>query len=547
MTNNDSSNVLETKIPGTIQLVDIEGKLDVRHEEGDDIVLVPQPTDDPEDPLNWSKWRKRKVALCLMLAVFSADILSTALSGVLLVIEEDTGISLADLNTGIGIQYLFFGWSNLLWQPLGLTYGRRPVILFCGLACMLCTIWSAYVTSSGEWYVNRLLVGSFYGPVETLIEVCISDMFFAHERGGWIAWYCWTLFNIPFLSGIVAGFISDSYGWEWIQFTASIIASGCLIIMFLFLEETMYYRDPALELDSIEATKALGEETKDKPNKSSYKVEINKIDSSDDTPTTGSYKSKTFTQKLKFWGARDSRQKNVFFQSMWMPFYLVRYTGILFAGLTVGAVLSWFNVVNATISSILSAAPYNFSADMIGVFFAAPAVGICVGSYFSGKVIDQYTVRMARKGKGLREPESRLYIAIIPMLLHPFGCFLYGIGAVHEIHWIGLAFGLAMISSTFPLGSAIAINYIIDCYKEVSGDGLVTMILIRNSMGFGFSYAVTPWLLAVGTQNLYIAIGCIGLFIWSLSFVMIIFGKRFRKQTAISYWNLVEKFGFKAH
>ena len=46
------------RVPGTIHLVDLEGTMDVRHEEGDDIVLVPQPTDDPEDPLNWSKWRK---------------------------------------------------------------------------------------------------------------------------------------------------------------------------------------------------------------------------------------------------------------------------------------------------------------------------------------------------------------------------------------------------------------------------------------------------------------------------------------------------------
>ncbi|ODV97366.1 hypothetical protein PACTADRAFT_39443 [Pachysolen tannophilus NRRL Y-2460] len=534
----------EIKVPGTIHLVDLEGTLDIRHEEGDDIVLVPQPTDDPDDPLNWSKPRKMKLAFCLMLAVFSADILSTALSAVLLVIEADTGISLTDLNTGVGIQYLFFGWSNLIWQPLGLTFGRRPIILFCGLACMLCTIWSAYVTSAGEWYINRLLVGTFYGPIETLIEVCISDVFFAHERGGWIAWYCWTLFNIPFLSGIVAGFISDRYGWQWIQFIASIIASGCLIILFFCLEETMYYRDPILELDHVE------EITQDVlpklSEKSNTKVNVENVNS-DETPNTATYTRKTFAQKLKLWGARDKRQKNVFFQSMWMPFYLVKYPSILFAGLTVGAVLSWFNVVNATIASVLGDPPYNFSADIVGVFFICPAIGISLGSYFSGKIADQYTVRQARKSEGYREPESRLFISIIPMIIHPFGCFLYGIGAAKGIHWIGLAFGLGMICSTFPMGSAIAINYIIDCYKEVSGDGLVTMILIRNSMGFGFSYAVTPWLEKVGVQNLYIAIGFLGMFFWGLSFAMIAVGKKFREKTAQSYWDLIDKYGFKAH
>lgn len=536
---------IDVKVPGTIHLVDLEGTMDVRHEEGDDIVLVPQPTDDPEDPLNWSKWRKRKLAICLMIAVFSADILSTALSAVLLDIVADTGIPLADLNTGVGIQYLFFGWSCLLWQPIGLTYGRRPTIIFAGLACMLCTVWSAYVKTSGEWYINRLLVGFFYGPIETLVEVCISDVFFAHERGGWIAWYCWTLFNIPFISGIVAGFISERYGWQWIQFIASIIASGCLIILFFFMEETMYYRDPALELDGIEVIPA--EVVASNTKKENVNVEIDKVNSSTESAGSTNYKVKTFKDKLKFWGARNPKQPNLFWQSVWVPFYLLRYPSIVFAGFTVGAVLSWFNVVNATIASVLSAPPYNFGANMIGVFFASPAIGITIGSYFSGKIVDNFTVKMARSGKGYREPEFRLWLSLIPMVIHPFGCLLYGIGASKGIHWVGLAFGLGAICSTFPIGSAIAINYIIDCYKEVSGDGLVTMILIRNTMGFGFSYAVTPWLVAVGTQNLYISIACIGTFFWALSFVMITFGKRMRKWTASDYWKLIDTYGFKAH
>lgn len=532
------------RVPGTIHLVDLEGTMDVRHEEGDDIVLVPQPTDDPEDPLNWSKWRKKRLALCLMLAVFSADILSTALSAVLLDIVADTGITLGDLNTGVGIQYLFFGWSCLLWQPLGLTFGRRPVIIFCGLACMLCTVWSAYVKSAGEWYINRLLVGFFYGPVETLVEVCISDVFFAHERGGWIAWYCFTLFNIPFISGIVAGFISDRYGWQWIQFIASIIASGCLIILFFFLEETMYYRDPKLELDGEDIPERIASH-EGSTGKNNTEVQIEKVASTDSSLTKP--QAKTYVQRLKMWGARNPDQPTLFWQSMWIPFYLLRYPSIVFAGFTVGAVLSWFNVVNATIASVLSSPPYNFKANMIGVFFASPAIGISFGSFFAGKIVDNFTVKMARSGKGYREPEFRLWLSLIPMVIHPFGCLLYGIGAGQGIHWVGLAFGLGMICSTFPIGSAIAINYIIDCYKDVSGDGLVTMILIRNTMGFGFSYAVTPWLLAVGTQNLYISIACIGAFFWALSFVMIVFGKRMRRWSASSYWKLVETYGFRAH
>lgn len=46
-------------VPGTVLLVDFDGTLDTRHAQGHrDIVLVPTPSEDPDDPLNWSRWRK---------------------------------------------------------------------------------------------------------------------------------------------------------------------------------------------------------------------------------------------------------------------------------------------------------------------------------------------------------------------------------------------------------------------------------------------------------------------------------------------------------
>lgn len=72
----------DSQIPGTVQLVDVldgeggEGgggagqhHLATRHAQGahKDIILVPTPSADPEDPLNWSPGRKR-LALAGILA-----------------------------------------------------------------------------------------------------------------------------------------------------------------------------------------------------------------------------------------------------------------------------------------------------------------------------------------------------------------------------------------------------------------------------------------------------------------------------------------------
>ena len=43
-------------VPGTVHLVDLEGNFRAKHASGDqgDVVLIPAPSDDPDEPLNWT-------------------------------------------------------------------------------------------------------------------------------------------------------------------------------------------------------------------------------------------------------------------------------------------------------------------------------------------------------------------------------------------------------------------------------------------------------------------------------------------------------------
>lgn len=59
----------ETAVPGTVHLVDLEGTL-ANHLGNRDIVLVPTPSGDPEDPLNWSRGRKMVNLTCNMMYLF---------------------------------------------------------------------------------------------------------------------------------------------------------------------------------------------------------------------------------------------------------------------------------------------------------------------------------------------------------------------------------------------------------------------------------------------------------------------------------------------
>ena len=59
-----SENQADGAIPGTIHLVDLDHSMHTRHAGDGDIVLVPTPSNDPDDPLNWSPRRKIVSTIC---------------------------------------------------------------------------------------------------------------------------------------------------------------------------------------------------------------------------------------------------------------------------------------------------------------------------------------------------------------------------------------------------------------------------------------------------------------------------------------------------
>ncbi|KAK7419243.1 hypothetical protein QQX98_003395 [Neonectria punicea] len=547
---------LNVPIPGTVQLVDAEGVLNVKHGKNHDIVLVPQPSDHPDDPLRWSQPRKMQNVFCAMTWCFFAAAMISGLSPAYVLIEADTGISVADLSTGNGLMYLFLGWGTLITQCTALNYGRRPTLVVSIILTSLVTLWSAYVKTKGEFYANRIILGVVSSPMETLIEVVIGDVFFTHDRGFYMGLYCWTLWGAAFLAPVASGFVADALGWRWIQYIMTIIGAFTTILTFFFFEETMYYRPNTQPILGIQEATAVGDmgalekkiHTESNPDDTKYNSS-----SPDQTSVTRSIENhpadeqtKPYIEKLKMWGLHDARQPNTF-KFFFLPFQLLRYPGMVFAGILVGGILSWYNVVGGSLALILSNEPYNFSANTIGLTYLASVVGVTIGCVISGWLSDIMTIKLARRNGGVYEPEQRLWMCVVSIVAHPAGCLLYGVGASYSIHWVGIVFGLGLISVTLPIGSSLAFTYILDSYKEAAGEGLVSAILIRNLMGFAFSYAVVPMIANLGLRNAFILIAILGLIFWCFCIFMIIFGKSLRRSSAASYWRLVEVYGAAAH
>lgn len=86
-------------VPGTVLLVDLAGgQFSGKHaSDRSDIVLVPQPSSDPEDPLNWSRKRKMWALAMVFVYTMGVGIPGTLHYSVIADITRDTGIPTVDL------------------------------------------------------------------------------------------------------------------------------------------------------------------------------------------------------------------------------------------------------------------------------------------------------------------------------------------------------------------------------------------------------------------------------------------------------------------
>jgi len=70
------------------------------------------------------------------------------------------------------------------------------------------------------------------------------------------------------------------------------------------------------------------------------------------------------------------------------------------------------------------------------------------------------------------------------ILTCPTALILWGVGASRDIAWIGLAFGMGMSAFTTGVVGIVSIGYTLDSYKELGGEIMITVMVIRNSLSF---------------------------------------------------------------
>ncbi|KAH8700059.1 MFS transporter-like protein [Phaeosphaeriaceae sp. PMI808] len=530
-------NELHTELlPGTEIMADVGNHHFVKgaHRQ----VLVPQPSDDPDDPLNWSTGYKIACVTAASMVTFTQGFGPLALAPMFPALMEAFHTDLAGAVQFTGVCILVLGFSNFLWVPISSSFGRRPVYLLSQLINFGTSIWRAKANSYSSFMGACILNGIGAGPAETTMPEVIADIFFLHDRGKWNTLY-WVVYMGSLMVGpIISGSMTGTVGWRsfwWLN--TGLLGLSFLMVLFMFPETRFRRRLPTqgMPVKLAETTDATAEDT-------------NKIDH---VPTTNDTLANAEDLTATETAARDPNlgrgkpnkwQWRIFqpnanpFRSilldLWTPWKLFAFPIVEFASFVVSWSCSSFLTINLTQSQVLAMPPYNFTPMAVGFTNFAIMVGAFIGLFTAGPLSDWVSARSTRLNKGIREPEMRLP-AMIPYVIIMFlGNIVVSVGYDRKWPWeVIVVIGFACAGIQVAALPGIVSTYAVDSYKPVAGSLFVAITVNKNLWGYGFGKFITPWSMADGFIPPIMTNACL-ILLWCLFGILFWWkGKTFRRWT----------------
>ncbi|KAL2050607.1 hypothetical protein ABVK25_009115 [Lepraria finkii] len=428
-------------VPGTEIMADVGTHHFVKSSGHSHRVLVPQPSDDPNDPLNWTGFWKFSTLTCATAATFVQGMGPLALAPMLPQLIEAFDSNLDAVIQFTGVAILVLGFSNFIWVPLSTSFGRRPVYLASLLICFGSAIWRAKATTYGSFMGACVLNGIGAGPAETIQPNVIADVMFLHERGAYqtlyFVFYFGSLMIGPIIAGPMAEYAgSNNTGWRnfwWLN--VGLIGAAFVMCLFGF-PETKWHRMHPDEIRRLESEAAM--------KSSDEKIAVQTTEGSgiEKSNSTGlpNLSHATTTQKDPWLGkGRPSKQQFKLFQAnahpfqsilldLWIPWKLFAFPIVEFASFVVSWSASCFLTDNLLQSQAFAAPPYLFSPLKIGFFNFAVLVGAVIGSVTAGPLSDWISMKLTKRNNGIREPEMRLPTMIPYFILMLIGNFVTAFG-----------------------------------------------------------------------------------------------------------------------
>ncbi|KAI0826479.1 MFS general substrate transporter [Irpex lacteus] len=428
------------------------------------IVLWPQPRDDPEDPQNWSDFRKNIQLLIVTLAAIIPDF--------------DSGIGIADIfalsvqyNTTTGVinnltsnwSIFLLGWGGIFAVMLMRRFGRLPVLFWSQVLALGFLVGCTFAPNLKTFAAMRCLTAFFATCPQVTGLYVVTDLFPFHLQARKLNLWTMGFIISPFLSPFAFGFMVARTSWRWTYGVGSIYGAIVVVIIALFGEETLYDRKLANPKPIARPASSLR-----------YRIETL-------IGITGIRMSKyrsSWTDVVLVW-----------FRLVWRPHLL----GVLLFEAMVFGFSIGINVTNAVFVQLPPPLGYGFSQFATAGIYGTPIAAVIIGELL-GRYFNDWIMKLSiRRNNGVFEVESRLWTCYVAVPLYICGFVVIGASFQNHLSVGALVMGWGIAEVAVMINTVAIYAYCNDCFPRLQGEISALINLARTLGGFSVAYFQVPW------------------------------------------------------
>ncbi|KAH6661282.1 major facilitator superfamily domain-containing protein [Truncatella angustata] len=468
------------------------------------VVLIPTPSGDPDDPLNWTQTRKYVILAVLSVATFSE--FTGALAGQLEVapLSKSYHVETSEVayqnsaaNTGMII-------GSLIFYPLSHVIGRPSAIFWSMIGVTLSQIWAALMTKSDNYdayIISRGFAGFFGTIVGVLGPRILIDLFFLHQRGRvYTIFYFWMDVGNAVGPSICA-FIASASNWTWAFWWVAILCGVSVLSIWCFLPDTTWdRREGAINR---------------KPKRSWLRERVETF-----LPGTNVTSKKPPVEIV--------RPAVVPFRVALTP---VTILTSLFCLLNFGFYVGMNSVAPVWLQRPVKSGGYGFTANQNALFQFFHWVGIAMALLYGQLVSDHLPLALAgRFNNGNWKPEYRLHALWLPALIcNPIGLGIFGYALQNQLPWGLLRFSHILVTFGSLCVTPITVNYLSECFTNNIEETAIVLNAFRVGFGLSLVFYINPWVAKVGFAWAYGTMAFIQVFSWLFLTVLMFRGYQIRQ------------------
>ncbi|KAG6041409.1 hypothetical protein E4U41_004507 [Claviceps citrina] len=538
------------------------------------IILVPQPSDDPNDPLNWPLWKRDLITFILCLAAILATALGAILASNTLVLSAWYTAKLPNVAGLTGYYLLGAGCAAIFFVPSGRIWGKRHLFLLGIVIVILSSAWGgaagnfnhskdpelSYLQSDAQKDHYRSLIAArvFQGvgtaPFESLLNAAVGDLYCVHQRGIRMAFTNLAVFGGAFFTPVVVGKITHTIGWQWTFYLVAIFSTAVFPAVFLFCPETAYRREAKYNIDSI----AEEEKLASSPDLGAATTTTTTVEAGAEAeaeaaasngapcrqggfvlfPKTSAMQPigdattsrKSFVESMSLFDGRKTHER--YWVLFLRPFPLVLNPAFVWSCLIQGAMIGWTVFIGVIVAVIFIGPPFFWGEEKTGFTYVAPFLGAVVGFVISGLLADPTARWLTRRNGGIYEPEFRL-VLVLPMVVCA-GVGLYGFGITSDRLLTGeYSYVVPLVFFAFEVGGMVigtvaSSLYIVDAYRDLTVEGFTLMIIFKNVFSCVLTFYAYDWVIGGGFRKVFLIVASIQMAVCALTIPLWVFGKRIR-------------------